>query len=89
MKNNVYPCKLQFYYIKVGFKGIKIIQVYFRVSTVFSFASLFLIPFRTYFIPFVLLMQWEYKTIHLTANAIFQELTTVLGRAAPTYGSSV
>ena len=25
MKNNVYPCKLQFYYIKVGFKGVKII----------------------------------------------------------------
>ena len=24
-KHNVYPCKLQFYYIKVGFKGIKII----------------------------------------------------------------
>ena len=24
-KNNVYPCKLQFYYIKVGFKGLKII----------------------------------------------------------------
>ena len=24
-KNNVYPCKPQFYYIKVGFKGIKII----------------------------------------------------------------
>ena len=24
-KNNVYPYKLQFYYIKVGFKGIKII----------------------------------------------------------------
>ena len=23
-KNNVYPCKLQFYYIKVGFKGVKI-----------------------------------------------------------------
>ena len=23
-KNNVYPCKPQFYYIKVGFKGIKI-----------------------------------------------------------------
>ena len=21
MKNNVYPCKTQFYYIKVGFKG--------------------------------------------------------------------
>ena len=25
MKNNVYPCKPQFYYIKVGFKGINII----------------------------------------------------------------
>ena len=24
-KNNVYPGKLQFYYIKVGFKGVKII----------------------------------------------------------------
>ena len=24
-KNNEYPCKLQFYYIKVGFKGVKII----------------------------------------------------------------
>ena len=23
-KNNVYPCKPQFYYIKVGFKGIRI-----------------------------------------------------------------
>ena len=25
MKNNVYPCKPQFYYIKVGFNGVKII----------------------------------------------------------------
>ena len=24
-KNNVYPCKPQFHYIKVGFKGVKII----------------------------------------------------------------
>ena len=24
-KNNVYPCKSQFYYIKVGFKGVNII----------------------------------------------------------------
>ena len=24
-KNNVYPCKSQFYYIKVGLKGVKII----------------------------------------------------------------
>ena len=26
-KNNVYPCKHQFYYIKAGFKGIKIIYM--------------------------------------------------------------
>ena len=24
-KNNVYPCQPQFYYIKVGFKGVKIV----------------------------------------------------------------
>ena len=29
-KNNVYPCKPQFDYIKMGFKGVKIIQVCFR-----------------------------------------------------------
>ena len=29
-KNNVYPCILQFYYIKVGFKGVKIIWACFR-----------------------------------------------------------
>ena len=29
-KNNVYPCKPQFYYIKVGFKEVKIIQACFR-----------------------------------------------------------
>ena len=28
-KNNVYPCKPKFYYIKVGFKGIKIIYACF------------------------------------------------------------
>ena len=30
-KNNVYPCKPQFYYIKLGFKGIKL---YMRVFVV-------------------------------------------------------
>ena len=29
-KNNVYPCKAQFYYIKAGFKGVKIIYICFR-----------------------------------------------------------
>ena len=28
-KNNVYPYKPQFYFIKVGFKGVKIIQACF------------------------------------------------------------
>ena len=39
-KNNVYPCKPQFYYIKVGFKGVKIIWVCFRdESADYSFSS--------------------------------------------------
>ena len=29
-ENNVYPCKLQFSYVKVGFKGVNIIQASFR-----------------------------------------------------------
>ena len=29
-KTNVYPCKPQFYCIKVGFKGVKTIQSCFR-----------------------------------------------------------
>ena len=29
-KNNVYPLKPQFYYIKVGFKGVRIILACFR-----------------------------------------------------------
>ena len=33
-KNNVYPCKPLFYYIKVGFKGVKIIRVCFRDVTI-------------------------------------------------------
>ena len=29
-KNNVYPCKPEFYYTKVGFKGVNIISACFR-----------------------------------------------------------
>ena len=32
-KNNVYPCKPQFYYIKVGFKMVKIIKACFRYGS--------------------------------------------------------
>ena len=35
-KTNAYPCKPQFYYIKVGFKGVKITQVCFRDGNIDS-----------------------------------------------------
>ena len=35
-KINVYPCKPQFYYVKLGFKGNKIIQVCFRDVQLFT-----------------------------------------------------
>ena len=46
-KNNVYSCKLQFYYIKVGFKGVKIIKVCFYDDTVniLKFWALHLVSF--------------------------------------------
>ena len=51
-KNNVYPCKPQFYYIKVGFKGVKIIYVFVMhiiVGTVFvTYAHQQLPAFREY-----------------------------------------
>ena len=40
-RNNVHPCKPQFYYIKVGFKGVKIIQARFRDDIVFHCISNF------------------------------------------------
>ena len=40
-ENNVYPCKPQFYYIKVGFKGVKIIQACFRDEDFFTCLHLF------------------------------------------------
>ena len=46
-KNKLYPCKPQFYHIKVGFKGVKIIKVCFHDvlkigSSVLFFQELFL-----------------------------------------------
>ena len=39
-KNNIHPCKPHFYYIKVGFKGVKIIYACFRdVITPRSFVA--------------------------------------------------
>ena len=31
-ENNVYPCKPHFYYIKVGFKGVKLYRYVFMMS---------------------------------------------------------
>ena len=36
-KNNIYPCKPQFYYIKVGFKGVKIVKACFRDGSTYNF----------------------------------------------------
>ena len=56
-KNNVYPCKPQFYYIKVGFKGVKIIYRY-----VFVMYLVILIQavgkYRAVIYPLLLKMQW-------------------------------
>ena len=44
-KINVHPCKPQFYYIKVGFKGVKITQVCFRDATSDSRPFLLIVQF--------------------------------------------
>ena len=40
-KNNEYLCKPQFYYIKVGFKGVRIILVYFRDMCAYTYETHF------------------------------------------------
>ena len=45
-KNNVYPRKPQFYYIKVGFKGVKICRYVFVMSSACMECNLGLITFR-------------------------------------------
>ena len=45
-KTNVYPCKPQFYYIKVGFKGVKIILVCFRDVHLVLSARLFCVYYN-------------------------------------------
>ena len=39
-KNNVYPCKPQFYYIKVGFKGPKLYRYVFVMYQEFTICSI-------------------------------------------------
>ena len=44
-KNNVYPCKPQFYYIKGGFKGVKFIYACFR-DAMYRHNSVFISPLK-------------------------------------------
>ena len=55
--NNIYPCKPQFYYIKVGFKGVKIIQVCFR--DVFRGSNGVRIPVVFWFIVYLFLSSFS------------------------------
>ena len=52
-KNNVYTCKPQFYYIKVGFKGVKIIKACYRDVLAFPFncSSIGIIPSKVLITP--------------------------------------
>ena len=49
-KNNVYPSKPQFYYIKVGFKGVKIIYVCFHDESANYHINLKLYNFNSSFL---------------------------------------
>ena len=57
-KNNVYPCKPQFYYIKVGFKGVKIIQACFR-NVIFKISNGQTMPKRQKKLQYVLCARYD------------------------------
>ena len=72
-KNNAYPCKPQFYYIKVGFKGVKIIQACFRdeIRTRFPLSQSqksFLSFFFFFFFLFLSLVLLYRKTVGIKGN---------------------
>ena len=62
-KNNVYPCKPQFYCIKVGFKGVKCIQVCFRDVLLLKFVDSFFWHYTRDFVMvykcIILLRHWS------------------------------
>ena len=55
-KNNVYPCKPQFYRIKVGLKGVKIIYMYVCFRDDSSTSILWKAPFLTKVVSIHLLL---------------------------------
>ena len=67
-KNNVYPCKLQFYYIKVGFKGVNIIYACFRddfvnvISIHYLIWPLAVTKYRAEFTFIIITVKWTSMT---------------------------
>ena len=67
-KNNVYPCKPQFYYIKVGFKGDKIIffkNVFVMINTFFGWKK---VPYLELWHYTFVILYHEQQAHHLYWN---------------------
>ena len=60
-KNNVYPCKPQFYYMKVGFKVVKIIYVFLMFGGLVQIPGLFGDTFEDNLFKMSNLVLWENK----------------------------
>ena len=56
-KNNVYPCKPHFYYIKMGFKGVNIIKACFR-DDVPHLCRLWLLDIRNAYFEATNILNW-------------------------------
>ena len=67
-KNNIYPCKPQFYYMKVGFEGVKIIQACFRDD---NFSIIF-VPDHCIFIsiPICTYLDWTIQVPSVLTNEL-------------------
>ena len=67
-KNNVYPCKPQFYYIKVGFKGSKLYRHVFVMEDRLLF-------FYVFFFFFCLFVFFFFFVFFFVSTANFLKLT--------------
>ena len=77
-KNNVYPCKPQFYHIKVGFKGVKLYR-YVLLMTYFSRDSMLFI------------LQWTLKIYFhfLITNLMMEQGKGLNGNLKPTHVKTI
>ena len=69
-KNNVYPCKPQFYYIKVGFKGSKLYRHVFVMANIilFSYFSTYVLRTCTHLKHFKSFSYFSTKTYTVSTN---------------------